>query len=1224
MMAEPIHILLVEDNPDHAELIRRVLERQSRPVQVTAVGSGADCLEMLRHHSYSAVLLDYTLSGMDGLTVLKKIRQQGHTPPVIMVTGQGDEAVVVEAMQEGASDYLIKTTGYLTTLPAMLFKVLKQHELAGDNVRLLEETRQRAQEAEALQAIAEAVSRSLNTEEILKQAVEKVVEVARANTCVIRLREGDELVAKVSWSREGRPLPEAELRRKLGEGPSGQVVMTGKPLLIDREEPTSSIMTSKWLQKRSRMVAVAPILIRGEVVGTLGFGAPNLPSSRALEFLKAVGDQVGIALEHARLFEESRQAYQELQTLYDVSQSVLSSLELKTVLEGILDKALSIGPFDLGNIRLFDPSAELLEVVASRGYRDPENIQRHRQQARDPKTGEFNLKVFSREGPYVEENVPASDGLRTLKREGIQSAVLVPVRAGDEVLGYLQLGSRPPRKFKPEQVHLLEAIGNQMGIAVQKAELYERTKRAAEIQGFLKELSQDITSLEIGSLLKKLTEKVREVFKADISDIRVVEQGAWRVMGVSGIEPHLLAPSHGGALRGLSGRVLQQRQPLMVPDVMKTDLSTGTILKNLGVHGYLGAPLFSRMGEVIGILRALTYQPRVFSQEEIDLLQQLANGAAIAIENARLFEETERRAREQEVLNLIAGATNRSLDLKEILQIALDKVLEVTGRERGYIRLKDPVTGEVTLAVHRGVSEDYIETLLRGRTPGGKTDQVFQSGEPLVVNDPEGTVLKDETRREGSSSLVWIPLKARGRVVGILNVATAQPLPFTPREVELLQAIGSVIGVALENARLFGETKISLERVGVLREIEAAITSTLDLRALLDALLGKIERLLPYSGAAIRLLNRETGKLEILTSHNLDAGAWRALKPEGASGISQAVVENKAPVVINDLRTDPRVRDPEFVRREGMVSFLGLPLIAQGEPLGVLSFFTKGRGHEFGSEEVEFLTTLAGQVAMAIYNSQLYEAIKKQAVEMERANKVKTEFLSVMSHELRTPLTSVLGYAAMMQDEVFGAINPEHDKALRMIVQQSQELLAMISSIMDATKIESGAAQVERHEFPLRGLLDDLKSTYDYAKDEGITLIWDYPSNLPVVNTDSEKLKHILQNLINNAIKFTPKGRVAISARILERDQPQAEGNGRLGLVEFRVRDTGIGIPPKSLPAIFDMFRQVDSSETRGHGGVGLGLYIVKRFTEMLGGKVEVESKPGKGSIFTVTIPKEI
>jgi two-component system chemotaxis sensor kinase CheA len=234
-----------------------------------------------------------------------------------------------------------------------------------------------------------------------------------------------------------------------------------------------------------------------------------------------------------------------------------------------------------------------------------------------------------------------------------------------------------------------------------------------------------------------------------------------------------------------------------------------------------------------------------------------------------------------------------------------------------------------------------------------------------------------------------------------------------------------------------------------------------------------------------------------------------------------------------------------------------------------------------------------------------------------------------------------MGYSEIIKEGIL----PEYDKALTRIRKHCAELATIIDSLLTAARIEAGASSVESQEVHLGDFLNKLRSLYDIPLDKELTLVWDYPSELPLIKTDSGKLKHILQNLVNNAIKFTEKGLVTISAQIKAGSRQRAEGNRNEGsvltphasrltptglspqasgrYVELKVADTGIGIPKEKISIIFEMFGQVDSSKTRSHGGVGLGLYIVKTFTEMLGGKIDVESESGKGSAFTVTIPCE-
>jgi signal transduction histidine kinase len=194
---------------------------------------------------------------------------------------------------------------------------------------------------------------------------------------------------------------------------------------------------------------------------------------------------------------------------------------------------------------------------------------------------------------------------------------------------------------------------------------------------------------------------------------------------------------------------------------------------------------------------------------------------------------------------------------------------------------------------------------------------------------------------------------------------------------------------------------------------------------------------------------------------------------------------------------------------------------------------------------------------------------------------------------------------------MLGEINQKQEDALDKITDRSKDLLGMIGGILQATSIEAGAVNAESHEVKLSDFLDELRLFNDIPSNKEITLNWDYPSELPAVHTDSDKLKHALQNLVNNAIKFTEKGGVTVSVR----HAPEENA------VKFKVSDSGIGIPKEKIPMIFEMFRQVDSSETRPYGGVGMGLYIAKKVTELLGGKIEVESEPGSGSTFTVIIP---
>lgn len=405
------------------------------------------------------------------------------------------------------------------------------------------------------------------------------------------------------------------------------------------------------------------------------------------------------------------------------------------------------------------------------------------------------------------------------------------------------------------------------------------------------------------------------------------------------------------------------------------------------------------------------------------------------------------------------------------------------------------------------------------------------------------------------------------------------------------------------------QVKRHSDRQAALYELNVAATSTLDLRAVLDVLLERLAGLVPRTVTTVMLIDATTNQLRKIACRGIDEIAWQTDSAAGSQS-AHPVLRSKDTTLISDIKLGDAGLDAAFFIRQGFRSYLGLPLIAKDRVLGILSFYGQEERY-YGDEEINFLRSLAGQAAAAIYNSQLYEQTSRQAIALEKANRVREDFLSVMSHELRTPLNVITGYAKLVQQGVMGQVNAEQSKALDKIGHHADELLFMVNSIMNATKIEVGALSLDCEEFRLVKLLDEIKQLYDYPFGKDIRLEWAYPADLPFLYSDRDKLKHILQNLINNALKFTDDGTVTVTARQLPGDAH----------VKLTVTDTGIGIPAEELAVIFDRFRQLDSSRTRAYGGVGLGLHIVKTFTELLGGTVSAASRPGHGSSFTVTLP---
>jgi len=686
---------------------------------------------------------------------------------------------------------------------------------------------------------------------------------------------------------------------------------------------------------------------------------------------------------------------------------------------------------------------------------------------------------------------------------------------------------------------------------------------------------------------------------------------------------------------------MESKVPVVASNV-QTDPRTldPDLYRRHGLVSYLGVPLLTK-GEVLGVLVFLTREEHKFTNEEIEFLSTLAGQAAIAIHNSQLYEETQtREAQLQETTRMlsalysVATAASQSLDLDQVLQAAIEKIRGIFGFDATRIHIYDERTDELLLKTALESDPDRFTQARSFKKGKGIVGKVAESGKALIFEDIQTDTLYQQVSQLkflpafGYHFLAVFPIKGRLKNLGTLTCIGAPPRKLSSGELQLLEALLDQIAVAIENSGLYEEVRkrvqelqqktTEVERANddlkrqeeiqkLLKELSQDITS-LDIDSLLNKLTEKVREFFKVDISDVRVIEKEGMRNvgvsgiepERLQTGHAGMGRWRWF------------LENRRPLLIPDITQWTEFSTVGKVTRGlGVRSYLAVPLISRGgEVLGILRALTY-QPREFTQEEVDLLQQMANGAAIALENAQLLEHITTQAVELEKANKVKDEFLGFVSHELRTPLNAVIAYTLMMQDKLMGEVNAEQEKTLEKVSGYSKDLLAMINSLLEVTRIEAGRVEVENHKVSLDRLLEDLRSMYDVPTGKPLTLEWEYPSDLPMVKTDSGKLRHILENLINNAIKFTAKGSVKISACSC----PESKN------IELKVADTGIGIPKDSLPVIFEMFRQVDGSQDQPSGGIGLGLHIVKKFTEMLGGKIEVESELGRGSIFTVTIP---
>jgi signal transduction histidine kinase len=281
--------------------------------------------------------------------------------------------------------------------------------------------------------------------------------------------------------------------------------------------------------------------------------------------------------------------------------------------------------------------------------------------------------------------------------------------------------------------------------------------------------------------------------------------------------------------------------------------------------------------------------------------------------------------------------------------------------------------------------------------------------------------------------------------------------------------------------------------------------------------------------------------------------------------------------------------------------------VADGNFCGTVSVVN---GDEFGALADRLNATTRELARLDAHQRQAADALRSLNVKLEQASRAKSEFLANMSHELRTPLNAILGFTEMILDDLYGEVPPELKEPLADIQTNGKHLLRLINDVLDLSKIEAGRMELALGDYAVEDVVATVRASLrSLATEKGLDLVTEVEENLPDAYGDSKRITQCLLNLVGNALKFTKHGRVSV-------------GVGRQGeLLRYRVADTGIGIPAEQLDAVFAEFRQVDTTTTRDFGGTGLGLSITKRFVEMHGGRIWVESELGKGSTFYFTIP---
>jgi len=467
-----------------------------------------------------------------------------------------------------------------------------------------------------------------------------------------------------------------------------------------------------------------------------------------------------------------------------------------------------------------------------------------------------------------------------------------------------------------------------------------------------------------------------------------------------------------------------------------------------------------------------------------------------------------------------------------------------------------------------------------------------------------------------------IPMMREGVPIGVFVLTRAIVDPFSDKQIELVSTFADQAVIAIENVRLFKaeqarsrELHESLEQQTATANVLKVISrSTFDLQTVLQTLLESAGKV---CGADMGTITRKQGTAFFrsvaygFTREFTELVKDVPVQPGRRTVAGRALLESRV-IHIPDVQCDPDYDWPEALKHGGFRTVLGVPLMREGAPIGVLSL-SRSEVQPFTDKEIELVTTFTDQAVIAIENVRLFDEIQEKSRQLESASQHKSQFLATMSHELRTPLNAIIGLTDLMVTNAARFGTEKALEPLRRVHGAGIHLLSLINQVLDLSKIEAGKLELSLESVSLGPLIDDVVgTTRPLAEQNKNRLVVEAAPSLGTLTVDPMRLRQILLNLLSNACKFTKQGEVALRVRKVVDNQ---------SWIELAISDTGIGMTAEQQAKLFEEFSQADASTARHYGGTGLGLAISRKLARMMGGDVTVTSAPGKGSVFTVRLP---
>jgi GAF domain-containing protein len=994
-----------------------------------------------------------------------------------------------------------------------------------------------------------------------------------------------------------------------------------------------------------RTMAATPLLREGRPLGVLYINrGPEVQpfSPKQIALLETFANQAVIAIENVRLFKE----------LETRNRDLTESLEQQTATASVL-RAISGSPMDTRPVfeMIAESAARLceahdtvvrrahdghLEVAAIHGsiptMRQP--IHRALPSGRAFLDGEtVHVLDFAAELASLPEEL--AENRASAAEAEIRTVLAVPLLREGAAIGIIAIRRRVVRPFTDKQIALVKTFADQAVIAIENVRLFQelqaRNRDLTATSEILRVIAGSPTDLQ--PVFDTIAERSMRLCEATFCWVLTFDGELMHLGSLANVSPEGAdalrqvlpqAPSRGTA----AGRTILTGDVVQVPDVLADpEYELKGTAQATNYRSVLTVPLLHQ-GHPIGVIAVSRPEPRGFSAEQIQLLTTFADQAVIAIENVRLFNETkealERQTATADILRVISSSPT---DLQPVFDVIVQSAVRLCD---GLFAALFRFDGElIHFAAQHNFTPEGIEAVRR--TFPVHPTRALGSGRAIlrraVVHIPDVEVDPEYAHQAmshavGFRSGLWVPMMREGAPIGVIAVVRAEPGPFSDNQIELLKTFADQAVIAIENVRLFTELQArtrelgrSVDELKALGEVGRAVSSTLDLETVLNTIVSRAAQLAGADGASIHEYDEASREFPMRATHNYDpelVESYRAMPIRMGEGLTGRAAERREPMQVPDIAPEGAYQSHlrALLLRMGYRALLSVPLVREDQVIGALVVNRQAPG-EFPPEVVELLKTFATQSALAIQNARLFREIADKSRQLEAASRHKSEFLANMSHELRTPLNAIIGFSEVLGERMFGDVNEKQAEYLQDILASGRHLLSLINDILDLSKVEAGRLELELDRFHLPTALDNaLTLLRERATRHGITLTQTVDEKVGDIVADERKVKQILLNLLSNAVKFTPEGgRVGVTATVAD------------GVITISVSDTGIGIAPEDQAAIFEEFRQVGRDDARKQEGTGLGLTLAKKFVELQGGQIWVQSQVGQGSTFTFTLP---